>query len=127
MTPSVSLDAIAADPTLVGSLRPKDAAKLILRASAALAALATVSPAPCPAPAPGDDRWLGVAELATRLGFAESYVYELLRCGQLPGRRIGKYWRVRRSALLAWEAGGGQPNVSPSRGVHGRGFARAIK
>ena len=46
-----------------------------------------------------DDRLLTVDHVAEILGFAASYVYELLRRGEILGMHHGKYWRVRRSEV----------------------------
>jgi excisionase family DNA binding protein len=49
--------------------------------------------------AAASDRLLSVPTAATLLGFKPQYVYELIRRGQLPAVQIGKYVRVRLSAL----------------------------
>jgi excisionase family DNA binding protein len=84
------------------------ARSFLLRCAAVLTAIATVRPAAsepvvCDAPPP-DDRLLSVPEAAQFLGFANSYVYELIRRGEFPAVRRGKYVRIRRSALLLWVA-----------------------
>jgi excisionase family DNA binding protein len=49
-----------------------------------------------------EDRLIIVAEAAKRLGFTPQYLYEMLRKGQFPCIRQGKYVRVRLSDLSAW-------------------------
>lgn len=51
-----------------------------------------------------EERWLTVPEVAKRLHFAPSYVYQLARRGELPALRTGKYVRVRLTDLREWEA-----------------------
>ena len=41
-------------------------------------------------------------EAAVVLGFARSYVYELIRRREFPAVKEGKYVRIRKSALLEW-------------------------
>jgi excisionase family DNA binding protein len=50
------------------------------------------------------ERLLAVPEVAVMLGYAKSYVYELLRRGDLPAVRHKKYVRVRHSAVLKFIA-----------------------
>jgi excisionase family DNA binding protein len=50
-------------------------------------------------PSPEADRLLAVPEVADRLGYRPTYVYELLKRGELPCVRDKKFVRVRRSAL----------------------------
>ena len=101
-----TLDEIAADPTKVGVLDADAARSVVLRCAAVLMAVATVQPpapqpAVCAAPLP-DDRLMSVPEAAQYLGFAKSYVYELIRRGEFPAVQCGKYVRIRRSAMAQW-------------------------
>ena len=50
------------------------------------------------------ERLLAVPEVAAMLGYAKSYVYELLRRGELPAVRHKKYVRVKYSAVLQFIA-----------------------
>jgi len=47
---------------------------------------------------------LSPAEVAGALGVPESDVLELLESGELPGKRIGESWRIKRAALEAYLA-----------------------
>ena len=60
------------------------------------------SPARTPAPLPEP---LTVEEVATILLISVQSVRRLLRSKQLPGVRVGKYWRVPRVALEAFLEG----------------------
>ncbi len=46
-----------------------------------------------------DDRLLTVPEAAARLRVSETTVKARLRAGELPGRRVGKVWRIEAAAL----------------------------
>jgi excisionase family DNA binding protein len=52
-----------------------------------------------------DDALLGVEDVAEILKVPPSWVYEHTRkrtVDRIPGFRLGKYWRFRRSDVLAW-------------------------
>jgi excisionase family DNA binding protein len=103
-----SLDELASDPSTAHTLDADAVRSVLLRCAAVLTAVATIRPS-SPAPVicaaqPPDDRLLPVPEAAQFLGFASSYVYELIRRGEFPAVRRGKYVRIRRSALVQWVA-----------------------
>ena len=109
--PSVTLDELAGDPSKAALLSAEGRGQLLARCAAVLAALSAASvSAPehsTHAPvqdAPDPHRLLSVREVATATGFARSYVYELLRRGDLPAVRHKKYVRVRAAALEQWIA-----------------------
>lgn len=105
----LTLEAIAANPAMASSLTPSERAIAVLRCSAVLAALAgpafdesqPVTPTEA-ASREEDDRLLTVPQVAELLGFASSYVYEMIRRKEFPALRRGKYVRVRKSALIEW-------------------------
>lgn len=79
--PSLSLDAIAGDPTVASALSPVDRGALIVRAAAALAALGVgmaqepdTRDIPGP-PASSGDRLLNVQAAAFKLGCSRDYLY----------------------------------------------------
>lgn len=43
---------------------------------------------------PPDDREMNVAEVAGRLRVSEDFVYAQLRSNRMPGKRIGRKWRI---------------------------------
>src|SRR5262249_17843971 len=45
---------------------------------------------------------LDVRGAAEALGVSERLVLRLLRAGKLPGRKVGREWRILRSAILEW-------------------------
>ncbi len=51
--------------------------------------------------------------LAERLGLSSRHVANLIRRGQLPGRKVGRHWLVLRSELLVAL----QSNAKPERGT----------
>jgi len=50
---------------------------------------------------------LDVSEAAELLRVSRDVVYELLKSGSLPGRKVGREWRMSRSAILSWLDGNG--------------------
>jgi excisionase family DNA binding protein len=101
------LDELVADPARARQLPPTVAAELLIRViglQTALATRALAAPEGGPTEAPAEDQWLTIPEVAARLRFAKSYVYQLARRADLPALRKGKYWRVRLADLHQWEA-----------------------
>ncbi len=58
-------------------------------------------PKGAPEQTPGSD-FLTVDEVAKILRVHRRTIVQLLLSGQLPGFRVGRQWRVRRSVLSAW-------------------------
>jgi excisionase family DNA binding protein len=102
--PVPSLDAIAADPLVVGTLAPEAVLALRRKAVVVLAALADADDRMATvAPQTEDCRFLSVEKIAARLDVPESYVYELARRGQIPSVRIGKrYVRFSEAEIDEW-------------------------
>ncbi len=88
-----TLDELAADPTRAGTLPLEARQALVLRALAALAALAVVpSPAIPPSEVPDHERLLDVDEAARRLGVSPDWLYR--RAGKIPFTvRLGRSLR----------------------------------
>lgn len=40
------------------------------------------------------ERWLTVAQIASRMNLPRSYLYEGLNSGEVPGRKFGRFWRI---------------------------------
>jgi len=59
------------------------------------------TPAPKRAP-PTDNEILDVAQAAEALGLSSRIVVNLVRTGELPGRKIGRFWRFHRSVIREW-------------------------
>jgi excisionase family DNA binding protein len=102
----IGLDELAAHPERAVELRDEERrcvvsqlAALIILLQSSVAAAPVGSAAP---PEPGAERLLTVPATAERLGFAKSYVYEIIRRGELRAVRRGKYVRVRQSAIEEW-------------------------
>jgi excisionase family DNA binding protein len=45
---------------------------------------------------------LDVHGIAALLGISVDTVYDLLKSGELPGRKVGRGWRTTRSAVMRW-------------------------
>lgn len=96
----VSLDAIAADPATAMDLSTDDRRRALTQCAAVLAALSSK-------PDAASDRaeqYVEAKTIAGMLSVSESYVYELIRKGQLPAISFGKYRRVSLAAFDEWAA-----------------------
>ena len=51
---------------------------------------------------PEDNEILNAVGAGRALGISSRLVLRLARSGELPGKKVGKEWRFRRSALLRW-------------------------
>lgn len=99
----ITLDDIAQSPTLAAELSAAERNRLITRCAAVLSALSA------PMAADGQHRTtpeaepppclLSVPQVAELLGFRPSHVYQMIRQGDLPAVRHGKYVRVRAEAV----------------------------
>jgi excisionase family DNA binding protein len=45
---------------------------------------------------------LDVNGIAGLIGISADTVYDLLKSGELPGRKVGRTWRTTRSAVMRW-------------------------
>src|SRR5262245_45913549 len=97
-----TLDEISVHPERVAGLRDDERRRLVSRLAALIVVLES---GPIPATPANDgpaseqraEHLLTVAAAAERMGFAKSYVYEIVRRGELRAVRRGKYVRVRES------------------------------
>ena len=49
-----------------------------------------------------DDRWLSVGEIDEDLGISKDTVYAWITNKGLPGHRIGRFWKFKRSEVDEW-------------------------
>ena len=63
--------------------------------------------------------WMTTAQAASELGVSQGRVRQLLASGQLPGRRFGRAWVIRRADLERYRALPPGTTGSP-RGVRSR-------
>jgi excisionase family DNA binding protein len=66
-----------------------------------------------------EPEFLTVAEAAALLRVADQTVRNELAARRLPGKKIGKEWRLSRSALIAYLSTPGTPRASRARGSEG--------
>jgi len=53
-----------------------------------------------------NDRWISIKEIAEHLGVSKDTIYRWLSERSMPGHRIGKLWKFKRSEVDRWvEAG----------------------
>jgi excisionase family DNA binding protein len=99
----LTLDEISRDPARVVEVPAAEKSRLIAQCAAIVMALTCGTPDAAiqrnEQIAPMVESLLTVDQVAASLGFASSYVYELLRRGEIRGMHHGKYWRVRRSEV----------------------------
>lgn len=104
-----SISELVTNPARLAELPAEQRRRLVARLAAMILVLESGEDAPAPPPAAErpeqhDDRLLTVEDAAKRMGFAKSYVYEIIRRGELRAVRRGKYVRVRESAIAEWIA-----------------------
>ena len=106
---AVTLDAIAADPTVVQALSRAVLEALALRAITAHAAIITAlltgvgKPGSEPTQSAAEaERLLTVPDVARRLGVPPPHVYELARRRAIPTCRLGRYVRIPARELGEW-------------------------
>lgn len=63
-----------------------------------------------------DDRWLSVGEIAEYLGISKDTVYAWIASKCLPGRRIGRLWKFKRSEVDEWVHQGKASAAKTARG-----------
>jgi len=104
-----TLDAVADDPQTAISLSPELAVTLLLRLATAQSALAAAlasrtigENSVSPSGDAHDDRLLTASDAAMLLQIPKAHVYELVRRGELPATRLGKYVRLPLRALRVW-------------------------
>jgi excisionase family DNA binding protein len=104
--PMLTLDEISRDPTRAAEVPSAEKSRLIAQCAAIVMALTRATSdmvinakSEQVAPMVPEERLLTVDQVAAILGFASSYVYELLRRGEIRGMHHGKYWRIRRSEV----------------------------
>ena len=53
-----------------------------------------------------EDRWLSIKEIAEYLGVRRETIYVYLEKKNLPGHRIGKFWKFKRDEVDVWVKSG---------------------
>jgi excisionase family DNA binding protein len=129
-----TLDAIAADPEAAIALPSELAIGLLLRLAIAQSAIATALASQTIeggsiASSDNSDRLLTPGDAAALLQIPKAHIYELVRRGELPATRLGKYVRLPLRSLRTWiesrqgqtvVGGGPQMLASPVRRPRGR-------
>jgi excisionase family DNA binding protein len=95
------------DPNTLAQVPPEEIPAMMAQLAAIQSALAvrlheSTNSLSESAPTSEPDRAITVEEAADRLTFTAQYVYELIKRGQLPAIRTGKYVRIRECDLSAW-------------------------
>jgi excisionase family DNA binding protein len=102
-----TLDAVAADPETAITLPPELAIALLLRLAIAQSAIAPALASRAieeRSSGSSDDgnRLLTPSDAAAMLQIPKAHVYELVRRGELPATRLGKYVRLPLRGLRIW-------------------------
>jgi excisionase family DNA binding protein len=63
-----------------------------------------------------DDRWLSVGEIAEYLGISKDTVYAWITTKGLPGHRVGRFWKFKRSEVDEWVHKGNAVDVGTAEG-----------
>ena len=53
-----------------------------------------------------EDRWLSIKEIAEYLGVRRETIYVYFEKKNLPGHRIGKFWKFKRDEVDVWVKSG---------------------
>ena len=53
------------------------------------------------------DRWLSVDEIAEYLGVSKDTVYAWVTRKDMPGHRVGRFWKFKKTEVDDWIRGGG--------------------
>ena len=59
-----------------------------------------------------EDRWLSADEIANYLGVSRDTIYNWLSQRGMPGRRVGRFWKFKKSAVDAWVESGGADDAN---------------
>ena len=49
-----------------------------------------------------EDRWLSVDEIASYLGVKRDTIYKWIKRNDLPGHKVGRLWKFRKSQIDSW-------------------------
>ncbi|CAM3871520.1 methylation-associated defense system helix-turn-helix domain-containing protein MAD1 [Bordetella tumulicola] len=59
-----------------------------------------------------NDRWLSVEEIANYLGVTKDTIYTWVTGGNMPGHKVGRFWKFKQEDVDAWVKGGGAANAN---------------
>ena len=62
-----------------------------------------------------EDRWLSVDEISKHLGVSSDTVYRWIDKHEMPGHRMGRFWKFKKAEVDDWVKGGGAAD-KPSKG-----------
>jgi len=49
-----------------------------------------------------EDRWLSVDEIASYLGVKRDTIYKWIKRNDLPGHKVGRLWKFRKTQIDSW-------------------------
>ncbi len=54
-----------------------------------------------------NDRWLSVEEVAKYLGVTKDTIYTWVTSNNMPGHKVGRFWKFKQEDVDAWVRSGG--------------------
>jgi excisionase family DNA binding protein len=54
-----------------------------------------------------NDRWLSVDEIASYLGVSKDTIYTWVTSKNMPGHRVGRFWKFKKEDVDMWIIAGG--------------------
>jgi excisionase family DNA binding protein len=119
--PSIALDDLVRSPDRATSLSNEDLWRLIIRCGAIqsllFARLLLARDPSAAGPPSNEEELLTVPDVARLVGVRVAYIYELVRRGELPAVKLGKYIRLSRRSVARWMERNlvGSPSIAPRR------------
>ena len=59
-----------------------------------------------------EDRWLSVDEMAVYLGVSKDPIYTWVTSKDMPGHKVGRFWKFKKADVDAWVRTGGAASSS---------------
>ena len=59
-----------------------------------------------------NDRWLSTEEIASYLGVTKDTIYACATSSNMPGHKVGKFWKFKQDDVDTWVKGGGAANAN---------------
>jgi len=59
-----------------------------------------------------NDRWLSVEEIANYLGVTKDTIYTWVTGSNMPGHKVGRFWKFKQDDVDAWVKGGGAASAN---------------
>ena len=67
-----------------------------------------------------EDRWLSVDDIAEYLGVTRETIYTWVASKEMPGHKVGRFWKFKREEVDTWVRAGGASSAPGARKKGGR-------